>query len=50
MDNKHTEDILDRFKEELPDAWLRSIKSNKLKEMVADQGMWFGRPSPKSKE
>ena len=40
----------DEFRVELPESWLKSIKSNKLKDMVADEGMWFGRPSPKSRD
>ena len=42
--------MTNEFQEELPVSWKRMIKSDKLKNLVADSGMWFGRPSPMSKE
>ena len=43
-------DALKEFAEELPSSWMRRFKSERLKSLVADQGMWFGRPKPTSKE
>lgn len=43
-------DILKKFEEELPASWKKQFKSDRLRALVADQGMWFGRPQPTSKE
>lgn len=42
------ENLTNEFQEELPVSWKRKIKSDKLKKLVADSGMWFGRPKPVS--
>ena len=37
-------------REELPVSWKNKIKSEKLKNLAADPGMWLGRPVPSSRE
>jgi hypothetical protein len=43
-------DILKEYREELPAWWTQKFKSQKLIDLVADQGNWFGRPRPVSEE
>ena len=43
-------DFLKEFQEDLPEWWTKKFKSQKLIDLVADQGQWFGRPRPLSAE
>lgn len=43
-------DFLKEFQEDLPAWWTKKFKSQKLIDLVAEQGQWFGRPRPLSAE
>ena len=47
---KPMNDFLKEFQEDLPEWWTKKFKSQKLIDLVADQGQWFGRPRPLSAE
>lgn len=38
------------FQEDLPEWWTKKFRSQKLIDLVADQGNWFRRPRPVSEE